>query len=196
MWSRVAAGLLTWALLTQALAKIPDKRFCNGRGYRDEYGLCRCIGNYHGENCGYRKTLLLNLFGVAGDFFSLPCRLVLTCFVDRLFPQQNTARTESRGSRLRPKTTRGTQSSWSAATWYACAITDSRLSISLLLNSECSQGYCDMFTGECVCRDGYEGRACERLSCPSVKMTTGKSIPCGGHGVCMSMRDAGRGFDG
>ena len=32
---------------------------------------------------------------------------------------------------------------------------------------ECSNmGSCDVRTGVCVCREGYEGRACERKSCP------------------------------
>eukprot|EP01036_Dinobryon_divergens_P033000 gene33000-42696_t len=31
-----------------------------------------------------------------------------------------------------------------------------------------NMGYCEPLTGECQCRDGYEGRACERLACPRV----------------------------
>ena len=34
--------------------------------------------------------------------------------------------------------------------------------------AECSDvGVCDSSIGECSCPEGYEGRACERLSCPS-----------------------------
>lgn len=41
---------------------------------------------------------------------------------------------------------------------------------------ECSgQGDCDRTTGSCVCYDGYEGVACQRMSCPNL---------CSGHGIC------------
>ncbi len=38
---------------------------------------------------------------------------------------------------------------------------------------ECSNmGICDPYSGTCACRDGYEGRACERLTCPSPSVQT------------------------
>ena len=44
---------------------------------------------------------------------------------------------------------------------------------------ECSgQGRCDYQTGNCVCRKGFLGLACNRLACPN---------DCNGHGVCRSM---------
>jgi hypothetical protein len=44
---------------------------------------------------------------------------------------------------------------------------------------ECSaQGYCDYETGNCKCRKGFMGLACNRLACPN---------DCNGHGVCRSM---------
>ncbi|RLN37966.1 hypothetical protein BBJ28_00024323 [Nothophytophthora sp. Chile5] len=42
-------------------------------------------------------------------------------------------------------------------------------------------GRCDRVTGLCACEAGFEGTACERLSCPS---------SCSGSGRCVSMRDA------
>lgn len=42
---------------------------------------------------------------------------------------------------------------------------------------ECSaQGKCDRSTGECSCAEGFEGSACDRLSCPN---------NCNNHGVCV-----------
>lgn len=86
--------------------------------------------------------------------------------------------------------------------------------------SPCSDmGFCNPRTGECSCRDGYAGRACERLACPTLKQevsyrrsivtisaegsyervlpaTVTSTLQCSGHGVCLTLREAGRGFDG
>lgn len=70
---------------------------------------------------------------------------------------------------------------------------------------ECSNmGTCDMTEGKCNCRDGYEGRACERLACPKSlainivlqSIETTQIQTCSGHGLCMSIRQAGEKFDG
>lgn len=46
---------------------------------------------------------------------------------------------------------------------------------------ECSgAGTCDRTTGKCQCFAGYEGGACDRLSCPNKG--------CGDHGRCMTMK--------
>ncbi|CAM9302094.1 unnamed protein product, partial [Chrysoparadoxa australica] len=44
-------------------------------------------------------------------------------------------------------------------------------------------GTCDRATGLCLCAAGFEGEACQRVTCPS---------NCSGHGRCVSMREAGR----
>lgn len=45
---------------------------------------------------------------------------------------------------------------------------------------ECSNmGNCDRASGTCVCNPGYEGHACNRLTCPNL---------CNGHGTCRSMK--------
>lgn len=46
-------------------------------------------------------------------------------------------------------------------------------------SAECSNmGKCDRATGLCTCRTGFEGKACERKSCPT---------SCNGKGICQSM---------
>ena len=48
---------------------------------------------------------------------------------------------------------------------------------------ECSNmGLCDRLTGLCTCQAGFEGVACERMSCDT----------CSGNGRCISMREAAK----
>ena len=44
-----------------------------------------------------------------------------------------------------------------------------------------NMGMCNEQTGKCTCRTGFEGKACERMSCPN---------NCNGKGRCLSMREA------
>jgi hypothetical protein len=58
---------------------------------------------------------------------------------------------------------------------------------------ECSNmGSCDLVTGRCLCRPDFEGRACERMSCPSAS----PGVTCSGHGRCLTMADAAAEFNG
>lgn len=109
------------------------------------------------------------------------------------------------------------------ASWFADPVSNNTRATPY---AQCSDmGYCNPFTGLCECRDYYAGRACERLSCPtlglekntklaaasaitvgaaggaliSAEFTVSASIrqfPCSGHGVCKSMREASEEFNG
>jgi len=56
---------------------------------------------------------------------------------------------------------------------------------------ECSGfGYCNRQTGACLCRSGFEGAACNKLSCPKGPNNMGIDEICHGHGRCMTMAEA------
>ena len=63
---------------------------------------------------------------------------------------------------------------------FSAAWADQATGIDIAHNqAECSNmGLCDRTTGQCECREGFEGIACERQSCPSL---------CNGVGECQSM---------
>ena len=46
-----------------------------------------------------------------------------------------------------------------------------------------NQGICSQLTGTCTCNNGFEGAACQRMSCPS---------NCNSVGVCLSMNSFAR----
>ncbi len=65
--------------------------------------------------------------------------------------------------------------------------------------TECSDmGFCDPLTGVCKCREGYGGRACQRLACPGLTLLAGStiSVPCNGHGKCRTIGEAASDFNG
>eukprot|EP01038_Epipyxis_sp_PR26KG_P011527 gene11527-15440_t len=51
--------------------------------------------------------------------------------------------------------------------------------------AECSNvGICDRTTGLCDCFEGFEGAACQRMSCP---IGEDNNVTCSGHGICQNL---------
>jgi len=49
--------------------------------------------------------------------------------------------------------------------------------------AECSnKGFCERSSAECSCLPGYEGSACQRMSCP-----TAQGLTCNGRGMCRTI---------
>ncbi|KAH8055949.1 hypothetical protein JL722_7769 [Aureococcus anophagefferens] len=60
--------------------------------------------------------------------------------------------------------------------------------------AECSnRGHCDRETGRCACASGFEGSACQRMTCQGAA-NDGLPLACSGNGECLSMYDHAR-FD-
>ena len=58
---------------------------------------------------------------------------------------------------------------------------------------ECSGfGYCDRAAGECVCRPGFTGHACNRMMC--AQGSVNREL-CSGHGRCLSMAESAEQVD-
>jgi hypothetical protein len=67
--------------------------------------------------------------------------------------------------------------------WFGYPTSDNTAHLDL---TECSSmGICNRETGVCDCVHGFEGAACERLSCPTSSLTPLEA--CSGHGACLSM---------
>jgi hypothetical protein len=47
-----------------------------------------------------------------------------------------------------------------------------------------NNGHCNKRTGQCSCRDGFFGEACQYKNCPRHRQS---SVPCNGRGWCVSM---------
>ncbi len=57
--------------------------------------------------------------------------------------------------------------------------------------TECSNmGLCDRNLGQCKCRSGFGGPACELLLCPTATSIRGRQEQCSGHGTCITLREA------
>jgi len=59
--------------------------------------------------------------------------------------------------------------------------------------AECSnRGVCDAVNGICFCQEGFEGAACEIMSCTKSFDVNGLEISCSGHGNCHSLGALGK----
>ena len=60
-----------------------------------------------------------------------------------------------------------------------------------------SRGICDRSTGRCDCQYGFEGAACERMSCPQGTQQQHQhgATTCSGHGLCTNLERLAKEFN-
>jgi len=166
-----------------------DNIQCSNRGIcNHDDGICECIngleGSY-GPSDGYGNLGQRDDCGYIGkSVFDCPSscmhrglcdKATFTCICDRGYDGPDCS------LRVCPK----------ALSWFSNPSLSELLFLSLKFDDifmvECSDmGLCNRLTGECYCNVGFEGHACDKMSCTSTRL--GRTSTCSGHGECLSMR--------
>jgi len=153
---------------------------CSNRGFCDtKKGICTCYTGYETSNgegesgnrgdCGYPSTPITACPGVTS------CSGHGVCSGD---PEYRCTCDEGwMGGDCRE------QICPCGASWFDAPTEENNKAHAI--TAECAnKGTCNRETGTCKCHDGFEGEACQRLSCP--KDEDGNT--CSNHGKCLSMK--------
>jgi len=165
-------------IVKEDLKGTKESDFCSNRGLCDVLtGYCACATNYDTSNgLGERGNALHNLGDCGFATASITnCAGEIACSGHGVCRDSPTYQCMCQAG--------WTSVDCSARTcpydvaWFDRPISDGRAH----QLAECSNnGLCDRTKGECTCAIGFEGGACERLSCPG-------SPVCNGHGKCLTM---------
>lgn len=160
---------------------------CSNRGACDaNTGICHCYdsnGDVYGSSNGYGAV------GSRGDcgFVLSASGEVATCPGAVPCSGHGVCDTDSHRCYCQWPYTSGDCSEISCPTgrtWFAYPVADEE---DHLQYTTCSDmGLCDTNTGQCVCREGFYGEACDYMSCPAG--SSGQGL-CSGHGRCMDMSE-------
>ncbi|KAJ8599691.1 hypothetical protein CTAYLR_004755 [Chrysophaeum taylorii] len=174
----LSVGSSAYARIKESTTGTKEDDICSNRGTCDrETGVCTCLDSMstsdgHGNegqrgDCGYEGEALTDCHTADS-----PCNLHGTCTGDPTY------RCEC-------------QSGWTGAdcslmtcpsgrSWFSRPTADDNAHMSDSV-AECSDmGICDQSTGTCSCMDGFEGAACNVMSCPGDPV-------CNSHGECLTM---------
>jgi len=152
-----------------------ENDYCSGRGHCDLFtGVCTCYTNFvtsdgqgnEGDrgDCGYDYAPVQACPGI------IACSGHGTCSNAPSYKCTCSLGWTSGDCSLRTCPT--------GKSWFDLPIANNRAHQAV----ECSnQGICDQTTGECKCHSGFEGAACDKMSCP------GSPTACSGNGQCLTM---------
>jgi hypothetical protein len=160
---------------TEVVAGTKENEYCSNRGICDtEAGVCTCSTNWDTSNgygaagrrgdCGYATVSITS------------CPGEVTCSGHGVC--QGTPTYECSCSRGWTGADCSLMTCPSGKSWFSLPSDDDTAHDT---NEECSNmGTCDRTLGQCLCMDGFEGSACERMSCPG-------EPDCSNNGQCLSM---------
>jgi hypothetical protein len=155
------------SLLAYGAAECPNA--CSGRGECGEFDSCECHEGFQSGDCSERVCMYnwawvttangdLNFDGnvYGGTIYS------------------STVKIENNNAAARLQTQAAPGGTWES--WpYSGTAQEGHYYM------ECSnRGLCDRTSGDCVCFDGYQGTACNRMACPE---------DCSEHGICQTVKD-------
>jgi hypothetical protein len=165
---------LAFLLASGAMAACPNA--CSQHGECGEFDSCDCHAGFQGGDCSERVCMYnwawvttangdLNFDGDRYDGTVYSSTIPLSSRMNENSPGYG-------GATLLPQAAPGgTWESWP----YRGTAQEGHYYM------ECSnRGLCDRTSGDCVCFDGYQGTACNRMACPE---------DCSEHGICQTVKD-------
>ncbi|CAN0124304.1 unnamed protein product, partial [Hapterophycus canaliculatus] len=190
------SGITASVSVEEAITGSKESKDCSGRGLCDtDDRVCTCDAEYETSN-GYNEKAR----GRRGD-----CGYVVTAVTHCPGEISCSGHGVCSGS---PTYACDCSDGWQGAdcSLKTCALGKSWFmrptakNVAHLTRTECSDmGTCDRVSGECACVDGFEGSACDRMSCPgttsaATAATSGSDgtydaseSACTGHGQCLTM---------
>ena len=173
---RLLAVVLILTIISQVAGECMNA--CTGHGKCTMWDMCMCARNWQGNDCSERTCM----FGRA--------------WVDS--PKGDLDSSESISGPLDPVVVNSAPYPYGTSESFPNMVNSDHEQLDQTAHdyAECSNvGNCDRNTGVCDCQPGFEGSACNRMTCPSYLDSENAiyyphySGKCSGHGVCRSLKN-------